>query len=77
MYILPLYIPESSKGVNFQPLGLFLVVQGLKFHTFGGFRYIYIYTLPKTSSLPPDNGPSQKDCLPTTFFAGVVLLLGG
>ena len=40
-YILLICIPESSKGVKFQPLGLFLVVKGLKFHTFGGFRYLF------------------------------------
>ena len=27
-------------GVKFQPLGLFLVVKGLQFHTLGGFRYV-------------------------------------
>ena len=30
---------NPSEGVKFQPLGLFLVVNGLKFHTLGGFRY--------------------------------------
>ena len=39
-YWLAAYIPRPSKGVNFQPLGLFLVVKGLNFHTLGGFRYI-------------------------------------
>ena len=34
-----IYIPRPSKGVKFQPLGLFLVFKGLKFHTLGGFRY--------------------------------------
>ena len=33
-------LPRPSKGVKFQPPGLFLVVKGLKFQTLGGFRYI-------------------------------------
>ena len=31
--------PKPSKGVKFQPPGLFLVVKGLKFHTLEGFRF--------------------------------------
>ena len=30
--------PIPSKGVKFQPLGLFLVLKGLQFQTLGGFR---------------------------------------
>ena len=40
-----IYIPRPSKGIKFQPPGLFLVVKGHKFHTLGGFRYIYIYDM--------------------------------
>ena len=39
------YVPESSKGVKFQPPGLFLVVKGLKFQTIGGFRHIFLDSL--------------------------------
>ena len=35
-------IPRPSKGVKFQPPGVFLVVKGLKFQTLGGFRYILL-----------------------------------
>ena len=31
---------RPSKGVKFQPPGLFLVVKGLKFQTLGGFKYL-------------------------------------
>ena len=34
-------IPGPSKGVKFQPPGLFLTVKGLKFQTLGRFRYLY------------------------------------
>ena len=32
-------IPRPSKDVKFQFPGLFLVVEGLKFQSLGGFRY--------------------------------------
>ena len=35
-----IYIPESSKGVKFEPLNHQKQTQGLKFDTLGGFRYI-------------------------------------
>ncbi len=35
-----IYIPRPSKGVKFQPPGLFLVVKGPKYQTLGGFRYM-------------------------------------
>ena len=37
------WIPRPSKGIKFQPPGLFLVVKGHKFHTLGGFRAPKIY----------------------------------
>ena len=36
-----LYMYRPSKGIKFQPPGLFLVVKGHKFHTLGGFRYMF------------------------------------
>ena len=35
------HVPRPCKGVKFQPLGLFLVVKGLKYHTLGGSRRVY------------------------------------
>ena len=34
------YTPRPSKGIKFQPPGLFLVIKGYKFHTVGGFRQV-------------------------------------
>ena len=36
-----MYIPRPSKGIKFQPPGLFLVVKKHKFHTLGGFRFMF------------------------------------
>ena len=35
------YTSKLSNGVKFQPLGLFLMLEGLKFLTLGGCRYKY------------------------------------
>ena len=35
------YTSKLSNGVKFQPLGLFLMLEGLKFQTLGGCRYKY------------------------------------
>ena len=40
------YIPRPSKGVKFQPLGLFLVLKALKFQTRLEDSGVYIYILP-------------------------------
>ena len=38
-----IYVPESSKGLKFEPLNHQKQTWGLKFDTLGGSRYIYIY----------------------------------
>ena len=60
-YSIYIYEPRPSKGVKFQPLGLFLVV---KFHTLGGSRNIYVYPEPESQAvfqfMPTNHFPFVK-----------------
>ncbi len=48
-----IYVPESSKGLKFEPLNHQKQTWGLKFDTLGGSRYIYIYIYtPRTPNDP-------------------------
>ena len=57
------YIPRPSKGVKFQPLGLFLVVKGLKFQTLGGFWHKFYSDLHCIPSFSIGKGSSNTNGL--------------
>ena len=64
------YTSKLSNGVKFQPLGLFLMLEGLKFLTLGGCRYkYYVWKNVEESALakclPLLNWIRQK--IPTSF----------
>ena len=62
--------PRPFKGVKFQPPGLFLVVQGPRFQTLGGFRHMKLGLVVSSHSCMEKMEKSHSRFEPSPNFRG-------